>query len=307
MGVAITGMHRSGTSMLGQWAARAGLVMGDGPLFTTDTANPRGLFERQDVVEFNDRWLADLGGSWWAPPFVTEQMWRSLDPHRLETARDEIDLFQGANSNWFVKDPRLCALLPLWDRLCLQRLPVVAAVRQPRAVAMSLHVRNGTTLRRGLALWVAYNRALFKQAQERHVLVLELERTFAEPTVAADALLGLLAQVGLKTTGDAGKIAADVEPRLLRQHSERLQGSAERLAEDLDEMYSALCEAHALPQRHLGNPVHVPDWAAEALAELTQEWAMRVRLNQFEMHAHQNPLPQRSVRSLLRRLRDRGV
>ncbi len=194
MGVVITGMHRSGTSMLGQWAARTGLVMGDGPLFTTDTANPRGLFERQDVVDFNDRWLADLGGSWWAPPFVTEQMWRSLDPHRLETARDEIDLFHGANTNWFVKDPRLSVLLPLWDRLCLQQLPVVVGVRQPRAVAMSLHVRNGTTLRRGLALWVAYNRALFKQAQERHVLVLELERTFAEPADAAEALLGFLAR-----------------------------------------------------------------------------------------------------------------
>ncbi len=95
-----------------------------------------------------------------------------------------------------------------------------------------------------------------------------------------------------------------MEPRLLRQHSERLQGSAERLAEDLDEMYSALCDAHAVPQRHLENPVHVPDWAAEALAELTQEWTMRVRLNQLEVQTHRNALPHRSVRSLWRRLRD---
>ena len=41
MGVLITGMHRSGTSMLAEWISQTGLGMGDGPAFETDTASKR--------------------------------------------------------------------------------------------------------------------------------------------------------------------------------------------------------------------------------------------------------------------------
>ena len=73
MAVVITGMHRSATSMLAEWAVRAGATVGDGPLFDVDAANPRGLYERRDVVAFNDTWLTDFGGAWWAPP----RSWRA--------------------------------------------------------------------------------------------------------------------------------------------------------------------------------------------------------------------------------------
>ncbi len=306
MGVVITGMHRSGTSMLGQWASRTGLDMGEGPLFTTDSANPRGLFERRDVVAFNDRWLSDLGGSWWAPPFITEHTWRTLDAHRLETDREAIDLFRGTDPDWFVKDPRLSLLTPLWDRLCLQRLPIVVGLRRPRAVAMSLHVRNGTTLRKGLALWVAYNRAIFRQAQERNLLILDLDLTLADPGTTADTLLAFFEHAGLRTTNDVDRMVAGLEPRLLRQHSERLQGSAERLAEDLDEMYDALCAAHGTPLNDLDSPMHVPDWAAEALEELSQEWHLRTRLTSLEAQQPDAGTGNRGRAPIWRRFRPLG-
>ena len=40
VGVVITGMHRSGTSMLGQWVAGMGLGAGDGPELDHTSANP---------------------------------------------------------------------------------------------------------------------------------------------------------------------------------------------------------------------------------------------------------------------------
>lgn len=273
MAVIITGMHRSGTSMVAQWAAESGLSMGNGPTFDTDAANPRGLYERRDVVAFDDAWLADLGGCWWAPPFVTEERWRALDDHRLEAARGELDLFDPDQKRWFVKDPRLALLLPLWDRLCLRRLPVVVVVRPPREVAMSLHVRNGMTLRRGLALWVAYNRAVFKRTHQRQVLVLDLPATLAEPEAAQQVLREFV-------SGDTGPI--EVEPGLVRQGSRPLPGYAERLATDLDQMYAKAAALHAVPGTELGNPIEVPDWAEETLAELSGQWRLQTRLRDLE-------------------------
>lgn len=280
MAVVISGMHRSATSMLAEWAVRAGATLGDGPLFDVDAANPRGLYERRDVVAFNDAWLTDFGGAWWAPPHVPDTAWSGLDDHRLERDRTRLDLFT-AGPGQVVKDPRLSLLLPVWDRLSLRRLPVVIAVRQPRAVAMSLHVRNGMSLRRGLSLWVAYNRALFKRLAEREALVLDVDRALANPVAAGEALCNFLQAAGVPMT-DPRQVVADVEPRLLRQGAAPLPGYAEGLAAGLDEMAGELRALHGRTGKDLPNPVGVPDWAVETLAELSQTWSLQERARRAE-------------------------
>lgn len=300
MRLLIAGMHRSGTSLIAQWVARLGVPMGQGPLFEVDSANPRGLYERQDVVAFNEQWLHRLGGAWWAPPFLTDQTWRDLDPHSLKAARADLDLFGADAGSWFVKDPRISLLVPLWDRLCLSRLPLVVGVRSPREVAMSLHVRNGTTYRRGLALWVAYNRAVLKHASERDVLVLEVASTLAEPGPAAEALAAFLAQCGF--TSAPADLDVGVEPELIRQKGERLPGSAERLACDLDPAFAALSDLHATATQRLTSPMEVPDWAEEALAELSTEWGYRTRIESLERQpSQQTSLPRRLLRKSFHR------
>lgn len=278
MSLLITGMHRSGTSLLAQWVAATGLTMGEGPAFETDSANPRGLYERRDVVAFNDRWLRALGGSWEAPPRIDDDTWRRLDAGELERDRTQLDVFAADGPAWFVKDPRLCLLLPLWDRLCLRRLPLLVAVRQPREVAMSLNVRNGMTLRKGLALWAAYNRAVFKHVAERNVLILEVGRTLADPAAAGVCLADYVRSCGFAVDPDQ-RLGTDVEPKLMRQTAPSLPGYAERLAVDLDPMFEALRDHHGCPTRTLANPVEIPDWAEEALAELSAEWALRQQLD----------------------------
>lgn len=277
MGLLITGMHRSGTSMFGQWAETMGLSAGSGLGFETTSANPRGLYERRDVVEFNERWLGVLGGSWWAPPFVKEQTWRSIDEQHLDQDRRTLDLFAAGFRDWYVKDPRLSLLLPLWDRLTLQRLPVVVGVRPPREVAMSLNVRNGTTLRRGLALWVAYNRALLRHTGGRSFMVLDLPATLRNPADAAARMLTFLDDQGFTVDADPEAIASDMEPDLVRQDCERLEGSAERLAEDLDPIYRELVAMHGQVQSDTVHRLPLPDWAGEALDELGEFWDLAVR------------------------------
>ena len=229
------------------------------------------------MVEFNDHWLGVLGGSWWAPPHVKEQTWRSIDASALDADRRALDLFRAGFDDWYVKDPRISLLLPLWDRLTLRRLPVVVGLRPPRDVAMSLHMRNGTALRRGLAVWLAYNRALFRHTSGRPYLVMDLASTMADPVAAAGALIAFLDDAGLPANGSPTAIAGSVESGLVRQDHQRLEGSAERLAQDLSSTYRELSAMHGVPNSDEPHDLPLPDWAGEALDELSEFWDMQVR------------------------------
>ena len=77
MGLIVTGMHRSGTSAVASIVDRMGLGCGVRPL-PTNEFNRRGYFEDLDICELNDRWLAALGGSWWAPPKVHDAQWAKI-------------------------------------------------------------------------------------------------------------------------------------------------------------------------------------------------------------------------------------
>lgn len=309
MGVLVSGMHRSGTSMLAQWVNELGAGAGDGPLYAANHANPRGLFERRDVVDFNDRWLALLGGSWWAPPNVKEQTWRSIDSSELERCRTALDVFHPDHNSWFVKDPRLSLLLPLWDRLALQRLPILIGLREPRDVAMSLNVRSGTSLRRGLALWIAYNREIFGHLAGRRSLVVDLTSGFEDSGSAVKAVGVFLAGQDMPVADhDIHRTGSGVESYLRRHRCSRLEGYAEHLARDLDDVYRTLAERHLLEEDGSSVDLPIPEWAREALDELNEFWdaAIKADILEGELKAERrNTVPRRAARLVVpRRVRD---
>lgn len=273
MAVLLTGMHRSGTSMLAQWVDALGVPAAPGTPFPVNSANSEGLYEMQDVVAANDSWLAELGGAWDAPPATTAQTWRTLDPFALEDTRSRLPALAAVSGDAYLKDPRLCLLLPLWDRLALRRLPVVAMVRPHREVAMSLAVRSGLTYRRALALWADYNRQVIAGLADRPSLLLEYESSLADPARTVPTLAGFLESVGSAVLpGAAGTVAAAVSPHLRRHEIPRLEGSAERLASDLDSFGTVLRQAHgeAIPV----TAPSVPDWVDEALDEMRELWTV---------------------------------
>lgn len=299
--------------MLAQWVSQLGAHPGDGPQYDANPANPRGLHERRDIVDFNDRWLGILGGSWWAPPSVKEQTWRSIDSEVLDEDRLALDIFQPDHDGWFVKDPRLSLLLPLWDRLALQRLPVVIGVREPRDVAMSLNVRNGTTLRRGLALWVAYNRGVFGHLAGRRSLVVDLTSSFDDADSAVKGVAIFLAGQNLPVQDqNIHETGAGVESYLRRHRCTELEGSAESLARDLDETYRVLAERHLVLADGESIDIAMPDWACEALDELSEFWDIKVKADildgdlkrLIEAYGHlqaqvRDTLPRRALRAVV--------
>jgi hypothetical protein len=273
MGLIITGMHRSGTSALARVAEAIGLPSGGldmGPA----PDNPRGFFERRDVVKVNDSWLADLGGSWWAPPEMTSTTWRTLDRDRLAADRSALGLFDPGQGPWMVKDPRISLLMPLWDRLALQTLPAVVAVRDPREVAGSLELRNGIPARRALALWIAYVAGALSGAHRRSMLVVDYSALLAHPGEAVSSLSEFIVHHCDVDTPvpSLEALVALVESDLNRNRGAVAYGVSEAELADVMDIYSYVMKAHLEPDVRLAAP-DVPDWVRDALSDARDVWA----------------------------------
>ena len=169
----VTGCHRSGTSLLA--ALMHGLVTRQDPKqrrgdLAMKLENPLGFFESERLVEINDALLQALGCKWDRPPLLPA----SWDERPL------LDMLQQQSSRlvsyaldhaWVDKDPRLCITYPAYLHILLRRVPLVVALREPLAVATSLHARNGFSLNRGLVLWWIYNHHIASQICDTDLLV----------------------------------------------------------------------------------------------------------------------------------------
>src|SRR5205814_1239378 len=83
--VLLLGMHRSGTSLCSHILSMLGVDMADTVMTAPRSDNPRGHWERWEIVEFHDRILSffnrgyftpfhdlSLPIAWWADPRVAE-------------------------------------------------------------------------------------------------------------------------------------------------------------------------------------------------------------------------------------------
>ncbi len=162
--VCITGMHRSGTSLVARVLNECGLHLGCGDgLMESDEDNREGLWENGDFTDLNDAVLAAFGGAWDRPPELHDG-WEELD--ELEPLRRRasalVARFEDASA-WGWTDPRNVLTLPFWHRI-VRDLTVVGCVRHPIEVAESLGARKGLSRADAFQLWLTYNRRLVEAA-----------------------------------------------------------------------------------------------------------------------------------------------
>jgi hypothetical protein len=211
--VCITGMHRSGTSMVTEALRGTGLYLGsNGDFLPPSEFNPRGYFEHRAFVELNDEILSALDGAWDDPP-RTRFPWqrRRLAPLR-ERARALVREMQG-HGPWGWKDPRTSLTLPFWRRV-VPGLRVVVCVREPAAVADSLAHREARSRDLSIALWTEYNRRLLRSTRRGDV-VTAYESFLDNP---AGELQRLTERLGLEPSPDAiAQATGAVDPTLRRQ------------------------------------------------------------------------------------------
>lgn len=226
-------MHRSGTSAVAGYLAKAGFFAGDeADLLPAAEDNPRGFFERTDVNELNDGILADLGGSWDNPP-----------PRHVVTAKapayaPEVAFVlaklgtQSQGRPIVLKDPRASLLLPAWLPSLDERFTIVLVDRSPLEVALSVRKRDGRPLSVALALWQLYCTELAHGLAGRHVVVVRYQDFVADPAQRGPWLLQQLEQglpSGPATLTSQGAAASFVSPEMRHHHSEGSTAEAQAL------------------------------------------------------------------------------
>lgn len=140
----VLGTHRSGTSITTALSQALGFELG-GPLLHVGDENPLGHFEHVEVLNTQDRYMAEVGVEWFHPV----DPWQIAGEARRRRWLDEMtDVYVRASDGaeqFAIKDPRLVRFLPMWwgvfRRLRVQPTALVT-LRDPQATAHSLERRN---------------------------------------------------------------------------------------------------------------------------------------------------------------------
>ncbi|TVU53586.1 MAG: glycosyltransferase [Arthrospira sp. PLM2.Bin9] len=157
----ITGMHRSGTSLLAALLQQAGLNLGEN-LLGSNRGNIRGHFEDLEILDFHKEILRshNLNSDGWL-----EKLPISVAESFREKAR-EIIAKKSVNSLWGWKEPRTCLFLDFWRDL-LPHGGFIFVYRSPWEVVDSLYRRGTDTLiisqpEIAILTWIHYNQNILE-------------------------------------------------------------------------------------------------------------------------------------------------
>jgi len=230
--VIVTGMHRSGTSLIASLLAAWNVRMGD-RLLPADRGNPAGYFEDVEFLDLNRRILAAC-----TPDEAGHRDWGwtasgTFDESQASLFRDEAAALVAAREDgpaWGWKDPRTSMLLDFWDGVLRYEGQFLLLYRHPWEVADSM-LRTGA--QEWLAhpdyparIWTDYNRRLldFHGRHRERSLLVSANRVLRDPaafaalvqrhcdiSAAADALADLRLDDAFVTHADD-----DPLPRLWR-------------------------------------------------------------------------------------------
>jgi hypothetical protein len=178
----LTGMHRSGTSLLSSLLQSAGVNIGK-KLVAANEGNPKGYFENSDFVEFHENVLFSLG--------IDKIGWTTLEnchppSYYVDDAQKLIELNQDYDKPWGWKEPRTTLFLDFWSNL-LPSAYFIFVYRSPWEVLDSLYRRGDDIFHHNpelaLQAWSSYNRQLlrFYQKYPEKCLLFNLEKITVNP------------------------------------------------------------------------------------------------------------------------------
>lgn len=234
--VLVVGMHRSGTSATAGALRLLGLAMPRSEdLMVVANDNIHGHMESRLLSAFDDRLLADTGGSWERPPALPPGWHR--DPALAESRQLAPAVFRtsfGAVEGpvaW--KDPRASLLLPFWRDVLVRPLVGILSCRDPLEVAASLQARDDIPPALGIALWERYQREAIEGLRGLPVFVTHYRQALQDRDRWIAELSEFLRDAGVKITDpDPVALGKWLDPDLWHQRS----GSSPRAARDADQL-----------------------------------------------------------------------
>jgi hypothetical protein len=158
----ISGMHRSGTSIVARLFFEAGIDMGDPESFyRPDQWNPDGYFEQPEIHAINMPLINGFFGRlsyFWLPSTKTIMQ-------RAKTKSEQIRATAQKYDTILVKETRFSLTLPAWLENGANVEGILVCLREPIEVARSIQKRNHTILAHGYYLWEVHNKRLDENSQ----------------------------------------------------------------------------------------------------------------------------------------------
>jgi len=198
-GLAVLGMHRSGTSTLAGTMRANGVYFGD-VLHKGSPRNAKGFHEPRALLYMHEDLLRKNDGAWHDPPttITWDPLHKAVRDLFIESRRDQ--------SLWAFKDPRTLLVLEGWLEV-LPNLSFVGTFRHPAEVVASIQDRNDFSPAKGFDIWCAYNQILLDKLNEAQFPLVEFVNTPDMPLRFA----ALFEKLGLKLTSEA---ASFFDPKL---------------------------------------------------------------------------------------------
>lgn len=223
MQILVVGMHRSGTSAVARLVNMMGAYFAPENLATSiKPDNPKGHWERRDVIELHQQILASLQMSWDNVSELTADKLATLAEHAefIPRLRDIIFNLE-TQRPWLVKDPRLCLLLPLWKPLL--EVPICVYIyRNPIQVAKSLRTRDKFPIILGVSLWEKYNLDGLIHTADMPRVFLSHEDLLRDPVATVTKLYQNLSSIGVQGLHlpSEREITAFIDPALFHERSQ---------------------------------------------------------------------------------------
>jgi hypothetical protein len=222
MQIIVLGAHRSGTSLVTRLINMMGAYFAIGETaLGANEENPKGFWERWDVIAANDSILKHYGCAWdklakWEFTDTPAKADGSVLASTTESIKKVI-LELDANRPWVVKDPRMCLTWPHWKPHL--EIPVVVCVyRNPMEIARSLKTRNEFSFSQSMALWEYYATGVANAIRDVPTIFVSHQDMIKDPVGTVKALFESLQKheiQGLRMPSDR-EITSFIDPTLYR-------------------------------------------------------------------------------------------
>lgn len=222
----VLGMHRSGTSSLAGLLAQLGATPPK-TLMGAKPENPKGFWESEVIMAFNDEILVRAQSTWDDPRPLDTAVFEGEQGSELRQRAGQklVEEFGDAEAI-VLKDPRICRFYPFWHQVLEEQgftpFPIIP-VRAPEEVAASLNGRNGMPISEALALWQRHVIDAERDTRDlpRHILLWQdLLNDWRSALAGIEASLGRPAPLGKDT--EAAKAEGFVDAGLSLHHGKDL-------------------------------------------------------------------------------------
>ena len=195
--ILIFGPGRSGTSLVARLISKLGADLGEN-LIGGNKSNPDGYFEDREIIALHKELLTlfappDSYGATLPLPvnWLDHEAVAGIEARIRSCAEKKlID-----NNQIAIKDPRVCMLVPLWQRIANNigaELKCVVCIRHPAAMASSQEKATTIPIAVGEAMWLSRTAYAFDYLQNDGVIV-DFDTMISDPATSVKRICDYIA------------------------------------------------------------------------------------------------------------------